>query len=99
MRLTIIALALLISSAAFAQDLEYKTIPLPSNNWSLRADLTISSHGPFAVISADGQVTIDWDLAEKTAANPEKTDFRTLAFARLILAVRNGTWKPMGDKK
>lgn len=44
------------------------------------------------VIDADGTVRIDWPAVETLAAS--KADRTLLALAQLMLAIRDGTWKP-----
>ncbi|WP_375413907.1 hypothetical protein [uncultured Bradyrhizobium sp.] len=43
-------------------------------------------------IDEDGTVRIDWHTAETLAAS--KADRTVLAIAQLMLAIRDGTWKP-----
>lgn len=43
-------------------------------------------------IGEDGTVRIDWQLAEALAAS--KADRTVLPLAQLMLAIRDGTWKP-----
>jgi hypothetical protein len=43
-------------------------------------------------IDEDGTVRIDWQLAEALAAT--KADRTALPIAQLMLAIRDGTWKP-----
>jgi hypothetical protein len=44
------------------------------------------------VIDEDGTVWIDWHTAETLAAS--KADRTVLPIAQLMLAIRDGTWKP-----
>ena len=44
------------------------------------------------VIDEDGTVRIDWPTAETLAAS--KADRTVLPLAQLMLAIRDGTWKP-----
>jgi hypothetical protein len=48
-----------------------------------------------AKITADGVVFIDWKATENAAANLKPTDAMTLAIVRLMLAIRDGTFKPL----
>jgi hypothetical protein len=57
------------------------------------SDMTISMS--IGIISADGDVRLDWKEIEEIVAHPEGKDFTQLALARAFLAIRNGTWKPM----
>jgi hypothetical protein len=45
-----------------------------------------------ATVSEDGEVFINWVIAEKEAQNK---DSPLCAYAKLIIAVRDGTWKPL----
>jgi hypothetical protein len=45
------------------------------------------------VIDEDGTVWIDWHTAETLAAS--KADRTVLPLAQLMLAIRDGTWKPV----
>jgi hypothetical protein len=44
-------------------------------------------------IDADGTVRIDWPAVETLAAT--KADRTELSIAQLMLAIRDGTWKPL----
>jgi hypothetical protein len=44
------------------------------------------------VVDEDGTVRIDWDAAETLAAS--KADRTVLPLVQLMLAIRDGTWKP-----
>jgi hypothetical protein len=46
----------------------------------------------FCVINADGTVRIDWPAVETLAAS--KADRTILPLAQLMLAIRDGAWKP-----
>jgi hypothetical protein len=59
----------------------------PTGNFVVQVDR------PAAIISADGEVTINWQNVEKIVANANKWDARSLAIARLMLAIRDGTYK------
>jgi hypothetical protein len=45
------------------------------------------------VIDEDGTVRIDWPAVETLAAS--KADRTVLPLAQLMLAIRDGTWKPV----
>jgi hypothetical protein len=47
------------------------------------------------VIDEDGTVRIDWQAVETLAAS--KADRTVLPVAQLMLAIRDGTWKPRDD--
>jgi hypothetical protein len=59
---------------------------------------TVRTRGPapgmdtLYAIDKDGTVRIDWQLAETLAAT--KADRTVLPIALLMLAIRDGTWKP-----
>jgi hypothetical protein len=59
---------------------------------------TVRIHAPapgsstLYVIDEDGAVRIDWHTAETLAAS--KADRTVLPIAQLMLAIRDGTWKP-----
>lgn len=44
-----------------------------------------------ANIANDGTITIDWGLVEESV----RENHPNAAYARLMLAIRDGTWKPM----
>jgi hypothetical protein len=48
--------------------------------------------GSLYVIDEDGTVRIDWDAVETLAAS--QADRTVLPLAQLMLAIRDGTWKP-----
>jgi hypothetical protein len=48
--------------------------------------------GTLYVIDEDGTVWIDWHTAETLATS--KADRTVLPLAQLMLAIRDGTWKP-----
>lgn len=56
-------------------------------------NFVVQVDGPVATISADGDVTIDWAAAEKAITNADKHDPTTLAITRLMIAIRDGTYK------
>lgn len=47
-----------------------------------------------ATVSPEGAIKIDWDEVARVLADPN-ADRQTLAYARLIQAVRQGTWHPI----
>lgn len=53
--------------------------------------LTIA--GPAATISADGAVKINWQRIEQIVARPKEWDGTTVAMARALIAVRDGTYE------
>jgi hypothetical protein len=46
-----------------------------------------------ALITADGEVQIDWKAVEVTA---DDADNCVASFARILLAARDGDWRPIG---
>jgi hypothetical protein len=45
-----------------------------------------------------GRLLIDWEMAEQLALSPT-ADPRRASLARLMLAIRDGQWKPMPTKQ
>jgi hypothetical protein len=80
----IAAFALAMATAAIAADIK----PLL---WTAKPD---PSAGMIASVSSVGEVRIDWQAAADCVASPtcERT---TLAIARILFAVRDGTYKPL----
>jgi hypothetical protein len=83
-----------VSSAAMAQD-----VPRLSNGTP--AYISINRSGPFVVnippsatVGADGEVKINWERVER-AMRSDKTDPMTLAYSRLMLSIRDKTYKPL----
>lgn len=83
-------------SAAWAQDAAGLTL---SGNGVVTApvgDFAVSLSGPVAIITSNGDVRIDWAVAESiAAADPAKHDGTTRAIVALMIAIRDGTYKPM----
>lgn len=50
--------------------------------------------GMFATVTVEGEVSINWKSTEDAVSHP-KSDPLTLAIARLMIAIRDGTYKPM----
>lgn len=50
-------------------------------------------HDIMAVISEDGEVTINWEHVEVVVASPDFVDPINLAYARLMIAIRDKTYK------
>lgn len=87
-------LALLFSQPLSAQDQNTDIGESATITWTLQKP-SLFVGGQIAVIGADGEVKIDWPAAELTVADPNSVGPMTLAIARLMLAVRDGTWKPL----
>jgi hypothetical protein len=69
---------------------------IASMMWSTDAPAVTTWHGPgtLATVSADGAVAIDWPAVEATAEDPA-SDKITWGVAKLLLAARDGTAKPL----
>ena len=63
-------------------------------NLDPRFILVCATPTEIAIISHDGQVSINWPAAEMTVAEA-RADQTTLAIARLMIAIRDGTWRPL----
>lgn len=60
--------------------------------------LAIHNPGPAVTVSADGEVLIDWEAVDKYVQKPpndQRNMDTTLAILRALVAVRDGTWKPI----
>lgn len=60
------------------------------------AIFNLGFHGTLVVVDDGGTVKIDWKAVEETIADPH-ADRTALAYARMLLAARDGTWKPLPD--
>ncbi|WP_441242540.1 hypothetical protein [Tardiphaga sp. 768_D3_N2_1] len=76
--------ALLVASSALGQT--PKTVQTDKINRSTEIDPMIGTDG-------DGRLLIDWAAAEQIATSPAAP--RRTASARLMLAIRDGQWRPM----
>lgn len=84
-RLKMAAAALVLAaSQSWAQD-----TPTSGTSGTAPAAPTVT----LAMISKDGLVEIDWTAVEKVAAETSPPDL--VGYARLMLAIRDGTWKPL----
>lgn len=90
---------LLLAAPAMGQESSSVGIPYTMmKDISTRGNFTVMMSPPqIANVSRDGDVTINWKQADKTVANPADTDPMTLAIARLMVAIRDGTWKPIQE--
>lgn len=76
--------------------------PNAPQNWAYTGPsfqtLALHNHGQLAVVTNDGEVQINWKHIEDIVADP-KSDHQSLlyAYARLLLAARDGTAKPLPD--
>lgn len=101
LRMSIAALILICTGGVRAQ--EWQTLGPESQTITSGTisnyGLTVSAFhtGPMIIIKQDA-VEIDWKSVEKAAADP-KADQMLNAYARLIIAVRDGTWKPLGETR
>jgi len=91
MKITMALIAVLIGMPAMAQE---QTMSSDQLYWTAKSIQTLQTSPPMASISRDGDVTIDWEQVEKTANDPAADHSGNWAYARLMLAIRNGTWKP-----
>jgi hypothetical protein len=84
-RLLMVALALMAPAAA--QD-----VPLSK---SVRTQKVVPmAQDPMIGTDDDGRLLIDWQMAEELALSAT-ADPRRASLARLMLAIRDGQWKPM----
>lgn len=88
-RLLIVALAMM--SPAVAQDVS------PSK--SVRTQKVVPmAHDPMIGTDEGGRLLIDWEMAEQLALSAT-ADPRRASLAKLMLAIRDGQWKPMPTKQ
>lgn len=63
-----------------------------------RSTITVySGEPPYVTMveeAPDGTITINWPVAERCVADPRTCSSMTRSLANVLLAVRNGTWKP-----
>jgi uncharacterized protein YggE len=92
MRTLLLAALILGASPVFAQSLTGSQ-PWTTSNTVIATTVT---NGPeIAVIDmTTGDVKIDWDATTVVAANPSADPYLRDC-AKLMLAIRNGTWKPL----
>lgn len=84
-RLLMVALAMMAPAAA--QD-----VPLSK---SVRTQKVVPmAQDPMIGTDDDGRLLIDWQMAEELALSAT-ADPRRASLARLMLAIRDGQWKPM----
>jgi hypothetical protein len=84
-RLLAFMLIAVLAGPAFAQDQ-----PKPLKTVRIREPAPGSPN--LYVVDEDGTVRIDWPAVETLAAS--KADRIVLPLAQLMLAIRDGTWKP-----
>ncbi|RED36206.1 hypothetical protein BJ123_108142 [Rhodopseudomonas thermotolerans] len=85
----LVVLALAAPSLASAQE--------PKRVQTVKVHAEPDGSGVLYEIRPDGQVIIDWDAAETLAVS--KADRILLPIATVMLAIRDGTWKPAAPKK
>lgn len=85
----LVLLALAGPSAAAAQE--------PKRVQTVKVHAQPDGAGTLYEIKPDGQVLIDWEAAETLVSS--KSDRVVLPIAIVMLAIRDGTWKPAGPKK
>ena len=82
-----IAIAAMLPVAASAQDLKQKPIRTEKITAASPESIGLYEFAP------DGTVLIDWRAVETTAGGP--ADRITGPMARVMLAIRDGKWKPV----
>ncbi len=55
----------------------------------MRMEVTELRSRPIAIVSGNGDVTIDWDEVDNVVASPIKHDLTTLTCAKIMIAVRD----------
>src|SRR5580704_16876224 len=94
-----IAILFLLGCTAMAAETLPGQIPSTLGEYATSDQLMMAAKlfnpPPMAAISRDGEVTINWVQVEKTAADEKSDPAGNRAYARLMLAIRDGTWKPV----
>jgi hypothetical protein len=54
-------------------------------------DDVVKPSPPMAIVNAEGGVSINWDEVERAAEDQSPLGY----YAKLMLAIRDGTWKPL----
>jgi hypothetical protein len=76
---------------------EYANCAVPSS--PTFSALNVKSVAPapraLAQVTADGEVLIDWGVVQECLHDPN-CDRTTKVVAAIAMAVRDGTWKPLG---
>lgn len=88
------AVVLALMGVTMAGAFETGSSQLAWNTIHGTGNYVVQAPKPAAIISADGRVEIDWDVANEIVANPSNHDGTTLAIARLMVAIRDGKWTP-----
>lgn len=71
-------------------------INLNDNNYVyLSARSGSDANSEFARVTKDGEVTINWELVDEAVANPDRAGAIVIAIARLMVAIRDGTYKSL----
>jgi hypothetical protein len=65
----------------------------PSTSSPDTSTITITNEPPIATVSQDGEVMIDWQRVEAVASDPNYWNKELLGYARLMIAIRDGTYK------
>ncbi len=81
-------LVLVGSCLVMAQEI----IPPLAGNYEM---VVVTGSSQMATVSEGGEVKIDWEQTEKIAADPAARNMQVAAIARLMIAIRDGTWKPV----
>lgn len=96
LRLAIVVAAWVVAacvSLVRAQEVEYQAVPMPS----YRSTVTFARVPPprmMAMVSATGEVRIDWSLVEEVLKTPGVA-VQMLVYARLLKAARQGTYQQL----
>ena len=73
----------------------------PISEWSYSGPVSqiinLHYHGNLVEVKNSGDVFINWENIEATAADLQ-SDRWSLAYARMLLAARDKTWKALPDK-
>jgi hypothetical protein len=72
--------------------------PITMSSTSPTLGIDLHYHGLLATVSKDGEVRINWKHVEETAADP-KAESISILYAKMLLAARDGTAKPLSDDK
>lgn len=88
-RLFIAALA--VTAPAAAQD-------LPSSKSVRTQSVAPPAQDPMIGTDENGRLLINWEMAEQLALSAT-ADPRRASLAKLMLAIRDGQWKPMAPKQ
>lgn len=98
MKYLIIAAALICAGIANADELAFSgNMQLQTGSSSMV--LSNPTTKEMARISPNGEVQFDWPTVEECAKNEKLCSGTVSGYAKLILAAKNGTWKPLHAEK